>query len=128
MPGAGLLRPDLKEATIEFFIKGLSVTTASWAVPVRFSNNPDNTTQRPFPYLLQTDENDRYTFGLDGFDDAAAAAGSPNDREMAICALAQPFADDTWHHVAVTIAPTGDGKSRFKFYLSPRPLRSRSRT
>lgn len=117
VPGAGLLRPDLKEATIEFFIKGLSVTKGSWAVPVRFSNNPDITSQPPFPYLLQTDARDRYTFRLDGFDDAAAAAGSSANREMAFCALAQPFADDTWHHVAVTIAPTDDGKSRFKFYF-----------
>ena len=118
VPMTGLLRPELTEATIEFFIKGISVTKGSWAVPVRFSNNPGITTQPPFPYLLQTDQADCYTFRLDCFDDATAAASSKDNYESCgYYGLAQSFADDTWHHVAVTIAPTDDGKSRFKFYF-----------
>ena len=113
----GLLRPNLPNATIEFFIKGVSVENGSWASPLRLTHNPDYVTTPPFPFLLQTDGSDRFTFRADCFDDASEAASSASAREALYYGSAFPFADATWHHVALTVAETTDGKTCAKFYF-----------
>lgn len=124
LPQTGLLCPNLPNATIEFFVKGLSVEKGSWAAPLRLTHEPNKTTVPPFPYLLQTDAADRFTFRADCFDDATEAAAGPAGRENCSSSLSAPFADDTWHHVALTVAATESGKSRLTFYFDYVPIKT----
>lgn len=120
-----LQRPNLKSATIEFFIKIASGNAG--VVPLAFRHDPSNINTPPFPFLFQNLSATREIYlRVDCFNDASAAAVTSTDRELLSCSTGIPFADGQpkWHHVAVTVAETNNGMSLAKFYYDHRQVGS----
>lgn len=121
IPKTGLLRPDLKNATIEFFIKGIAVSAGSWAVPIRISPNPAAVATPPFPLLVQTDGSDRCGFRVDCFDNIDEAWQSQTTgRQSLTYTTTGKFADQTWHHVALVITENENGSAKVRYYYDYR--------
>lgn len=92
-----LFAPNLPNATIEFFIKG--VVAAAWECPLSISKGGS-----PYPFLLQSNNSLRFIYRAD----TSIAQGS--------IASDCRSADNVWHHIAMTVAPVEGGFSEIRFY------------
>ena len=106
---------EVKSATIEFFFKGESLS-GTWCSPMRFASNPATPTTPPFPFLFQTDGDNKDYFRVD-----SSLAGGVATKSLSIYS-GKSFADNSWHHFAATISERENGKSAVTFYYDYMPI------
>lgn len=110
---ADLERPNLRNATIECFVKGVAAEKNDPVV--RLTHNQNAIKTPPFPFIMSSDwQTGKLAARLDTFDEGLT------DFKQNAFSFAPDFTEGKWHHIAVTIAETQDGKSLFNFYLDGR--------
>ncbi len=110
---ADLERPNLRNATIECFVKGVAAEKNDSAV--RFTPYQNALQTPPFPFFMSSNwQTEKLSVRLDAFDEGLT------DFNQNAFSFAPDFTEGKWHHIAVTIAETQDGKSLFNFYLDGR--------
>lgn len=118
-PSNAMLRPYLDSVTIEFFLKGVSGD--NWAGVMGFAPNSANVGTPPFPMLFQINSSGNLQVRFDGFADVYSAANA-GSRETMETVIGSPFADNKWHHYAITIEPTHDGQTHYMAYRDYAPI------
>ena len=95
-----LMAPNLLNATIEFFIKGISAKT--WECPLSISAGG-----QPYPLLVQAWDNGRYYFRADTYSTTVNQHAINSDCR---------YNDGSWHHIAMTVSAIEGGVSEIRFY------------
>lgn len=114
-PSNAMLRPYLDSVTIEFFLKGVSGN--NWDSAMGFVPNPASPSTPPFPVLFQINSSGNLQVRFDGFADVYSGV-----RETKEAVIGSPFADNKWHHYAITIEPTLDGQTHYMAYRDYAPV------
>ena len=105
-----LLERDMKSMTVEFFMKGTKNEAKGWASILRMYGNDTGSDNSPFRRL--------WSFG---YSNAAGNVYVIKDINGGTQGTFYPdntvsFADDKWHHVAITFEPDGTGKTLCNVY------------
>ena len=113
-----LLERDMKSMTVEFFMQGTKNEAKAWATILRMYGNDTGSDNSPFRRL--------WSFG---YSNAAGNVYVIKDDSGNTQATFYPdnsvsFADDKWHHVAITFEPDGSGKTLCNVYKDYQQLGS----
>ena len=113
-----LLERDMKSMTVEFFMQGTKNEAKAWATILRMYGNDTGSDSSPFRRL--------WSFG---YSNAAGNVYVIKDINGASQTTFYPdntvsFADDKWHHVAITFEPDGSGKTLCNVYKDYQQLGS----
>jgi hypothetical protein len=105
-----LLERDMKSMTVEFFMQGTKNEAKAWSTILRMYGNDSGSDSSPFRRL--------WSFG---YSNAAGNVYVIKDINGASQTTFYPdntvsFADDKWHHVAITFEPDGTGKTLCNVY------------
>lgn len=113
-----LLERDMKSMTVEFFMKGTKNEAKAWATILRMYGNTTGSDSTPYRRL--------WSFG---YSNAAGNVYVIKDINGGTQSIFYPdnnvsFADDKWHHVAITFEPDGTGKTLCNIYKDYQQLGS----
>ena len=105
-----LLEKDMKSMTVEFFMKGTKNAAKAWSTILRMYGNATGSDNTPYRRLWSI-----------GYSDAAGHIYVIKDINGGTQTTFYPdnnvsLADGRWHHVAITFAPDGNGKTLCNFY------------
>ena len=108
----------MKSMTVEFFMQGTKNEAKAWATILRMYGNDTGSDNSPFRRL--------WSFG---YSNAAGNVYVIKDVSGNTQATFYPdntvsFADDKWHHVAITFEPDGSGKTLCNVYKDYQQLGS----
>ena len=113
-----LLEKDMKSMTVEFFMKGTKNEAKAWSTILRMYGNATGSDNSPFRRLWSV-----------GYSNAAGNLYVIKDVNGTSQSTFYPdntvsFADGRWHHIAITFAPDGTGKTLCNFYKDYQQLDS----
>lgn len=113
-----LLERDMKSMTVEFFMKGTRGEAKAWSTILRMYGNATGSDNSPFRRLWSV-----------GYSNAAGNLYVIKDVNGTSQSTFYPdntvsFADGRWHHIAITFAPDGTGKTLCNFYKDYQQLDS----
>ena len=105
-----LLEKDMKSMTVEFFMKGTKNAAKAWSTILRMYGNATGSDNTPYRRLWSI-----------GYSDAAGHIYVIKDINGGTQTTFYPdnnvsLADGRWHHVAITFAPDGNGRTLCNFY------------
>ncbi|MBQ2632116.1 MAG: laminin G domain-containing protein [Kiritimatiellae bacterium] len=113
-----LLERDMKSMTVEFFMKGTRNAAKGWATILRMYGNDTGSDSSPFRRLWSLGYKDAagHIYVIKDINDASQTSFYPDDNVS--------LADGRWHHIAITFAPDGTGKTLCNVYKDYKPLGS----